>query len=80
MSYMKNTGIPYSSTSNNGIRDDWYALERYVRASTDHKVPASLMEVCALDHDMSTYENNKEEIGKAIARGIVEGLGITWNE
>ena len=38
------------------------------------------MEVCALDHDMSTYENNKEEIGKAIARGIVEGLGITWNE
>ena len=54
--------------------------ERYIRVSTNHKTPASLMEVCALDHDLSTYEANKDIIGKSIAHGIVEGLGLNWNE
>lgn len=79
MNYMKNTGISYNASSVNGIRDDWYFVERYVRVSTNHKVPASLMEVCALDHDMAIYESKKEIIGQAIAHGIVEGLGLSWD-
>ena len=82
MKYMKDTGIGYNASSHNGIRDDWYAIERYVRVSTNYKTPASLMEVCATDvpSDMNIFNNNKNKIAKAIAHGIVEGLGLQWNE
>ena len=73
MEYIPSTGISYNTSSNNGIRDDWYMIERYIR--NESNVPASLIEVSGINE---SFDNTA--MAKAITRGIVEGLDLTWTE
>ncbi len=51
---------------------------RNPRLAEEHKVPYGLLETCFIDDkdDMTFYNKNKTKMAKAVANGILKGLGL----
>jgi N-acetylmuramoyl-L-alanine amidase len=72
-------GIASVGFTNRGVkRKNWSVINKIKKQG----VSSALLEVCFIDDkdDMKLYQNQKSEIIGAIAKGIIEGFGLTKKE
>ena len=63
---------------NRGVKRKNFAV---INSARNKGTSSALLEVCFIDNqeDMEIYENNKQDIIKTIANGLIEGLGLNYN-
>lgn len=72
-------GISSIGFANRGVkRKNWAVIQR----AKNQGVSSALLEICFIDNlnDITLYQNNKNEVIKAIANGIINGFGLKEND